>query len=245
MEKLSVAERLEIWKKSKDSRSRSPPLVKQRQRSAPIDQATLKKQCLSKATKRTSEPAFKCGNNAESHSDSQNCHPNHERQPFLNSKGIRKSSESQSLENGDMKNVETLLALAVKEMEGLKQELIRSKMEANQALECANLALERQREAETRCEMSTDDIHALRFENSILHQKMEEMDEKCSQYRMDQNERIARKDRKQKADMKRLMTEKSEYEDRANKMIQQLNDQLMNLQQLAMQRIQVRSECIE
>jgi hypothetical protein len=57
--------------------------------------------------------------------------------------------------------------------------------------------------------------------------------------RIEQNEAISGKNRKHKAEVKRLTAERAAYEERANGMVKQMTEQMTMLQETAMERIQV------
>lgn len=86
-----------------------------------------------------------------------------------------------------------------------------------------------------------EDLQAMMFLNSVLEQKISELEHAMSQDRLEQNEHGASRGKKHKAELKRLAHERSDYEDRANQMIAEMGEQMAMLQSTAMDRIEVSS----
>jgi hypothetical protein len=55
---------------------------------------------------------------------------------------------------------------------------------------------------------------------------------------LDQNEHISSKNRKHKSEIKKLNNDRHEYEERANQMMSEMNEQMSMLQTMAMKRIE-------
>jgi hypothetical protein len=86
-----------------------------------------------------------------------------------------------------------------------------------------------------------EDLQAMMFLNSVLEQKICELEHAMSQDRLEQSEHGASRGKKHKAELKRLAHERSDYEDRANQMISEMGEQMAMLQSTAMDRIEVSS----
>jgi hypothetical protein len=99
---------------------------------------------------------------------------------------------------------------------------------------------EMQWEAIARGKMALEEAQALYFENDVLKQQIDELENSISTERLLANESAASKQKKHKLEITKLREEKSIYEDKTNDMITQLNDQMMQLQNMAMARINVR-----
>lgn len=93
-------------------------------------------------------------------------------------------------------------------------------------------------ELQTRADMAIEEVDAMVFLNEVQEQKIGELEDTISRDRMDQNEAISSKARKHKSEIKKLIQEKNEYEERANQMTQQLTEQMSLLQTMAMGRIE-------
>lgn len=126
-----------------------------------------------------------------------------------------------------MQDIEAL-SNKVSELEGEIQE---NKSELANAKASETVAL-------NRLNMATEEINSLNFLNSIQQQKIEELEQEISKDRLEQNENMANKMKKHKQELKKIMQEKQEYEDRANVMIQQMTEQMTMLQTMAMSRIE-------
>merc|ERR1712167_115537 len=66
----------------------------------------------------------------------------------------------------------------------------------------------------------------------------EQLEEEISTARFDHNEALSGKSRKHKSELRRLASEREAYEERANGMIAQMNEQMQLLQNAAMTRIE-------
>jgi hypothetical protein len=95
----------------------------------------------------------------------------------------------------------------------------------------------KERELENRISMSQEEIAMFTFINSIQDQAILELEQTLSSCQLEQNELKSSRNRRHKAEISRLNEEKVEYETRADKMIQDLNDQMTLLQNFAMKRI--------
>jgi hypothetical protein len=87
--------------------------------------------------------------------------------------------------------------------------------------------------------MAYNEIHALNFLNDILQQKNADLENQISSDRLTQNENASNKSRKHKQEVEKLKEEKENFERRANELIGQLNEQMTMLQTVAMDRITV------
>lgn len=87
--------------------------------------------------------------------------------------------------------------------------------------------------------IAMDEVAAMNFKNNVLEQQNLELDCKLSSQRMNINENASEKSRKHKQDLARLQEEKDQYEKRADELIQQMNEQMSQLQTVAMDRIAV------
>lgn len=84
-----------------------------------------------------------------------------------------------------------------------------------------------------------EDLHAMLFLNSVLEQKINELEQTISQDRLEQNENGANRGKKHKLELKRLALDRANYEERANQMIAEMGEQMALLQSMAMGRIEV------
>lgn len=85
-----------------------------------------------------------------------------------------------------------------------------------------------------------EDLQAMMFLNSVLEQKIIELEQTISRDRLEQNEHVANRGKKHKAELKRLTLERSHYEERANQMMTEMGEQMLLLQNTAMDRIEVK-----
>jgi len=92
-------------------------------------------------------------------------------------------------------------------------------------------------ELENRISISQEEVAMFTFINSIQDQAILELERTVSSCKLEQNELKSSRSRRHKAEITRLNEEKVEYETRADKMIQDLNDQMSLLQNYAMKRI--------
>lgn len=86
-----------------------------------------------------------------------------------------------------------------------------------------------------------EDANATKFMCAIQEQRIEELEQQASRERLDRNEALSEKSRKHKAVIKKLNQDRAAYEERADMMIKQMNEQMTQLQQMAMSRIEVSS----
>ena len=84
-----------------------------------------------------------------------------------------------------------------------------------------------------------EDSNATRFMSSLQEQRIEELELQLSRDRLDKNEELREKSRKHKQIIKKLTQDRSAYEERADQMIKQMNEQMGQLQHMAMARIEV------
>lgn len=87
--------------------------------------------------------------------------------------------------------------------------------------------------------MAKEEIQMLNFVNSLQEIKIGELEDSISQDRMNHMESSGNKTRKHKSEIQKLQKEKTEYEERANGMILEMNEQMTKLQTMAMSRIEV------
>jgi hypothetical protein len=84
-----------------------------------------------------------------------------------------------------------------------------------------------------------EDLHAMLFLNSVLEQKINELEQTISQDRLEQYENGANRVKKHKLELKRLALDRANYEERANQMIAEMGEQMALLQTMCMGRIEV------
>lgn len=89
--------------------------------------------------------------------------------------------------------------------------------------------------------MSKEEVATMHFLNAIQEQKILELENFISSNHIKNHESAANKHRKHKTEIVKLQKEKLEYEERANAMIQQMTQQMSDLQDMAMTRIEVRN----
>jgi hypothetical protein len=85
-----------------------------------------------------------------------------------------------------------------------------------------------------------DEISAVCFFTQVQGQKIEEQESLLMTSKMDYQEEVSAKNRKYKTMIKKMQAEKASYENGANAIIKQLNEQMAELQKVALTRIQVR-----
>jgi hypothetical protein len=127
----------------------------------------------------------------------------------------------------------------------LSQEIARLREENRELKEQSKLMIEHMSEIQARNQMATEEIGALNFLNAVQGMKIEELENAISQERLTMNENASSKSKKHKAEIQKLAHEKAEYEQMANEMINQLNNQMVQLQTMAMGRINVREIFID
>lgn len=88
---------------------------------------------------------------------------------------------------------------------------------------------------------AVEDANSIRFMSSLQEQRISELEQQQSRDRMERNEAISQKSRKHRAVVKKLNQDRAAYEERADQMIQQMNEQMGQLQKMAMSRIEVSS----
>jgi hypothetical protein len=93
-------------------------------------------------------------------------------------------------------------------------------------------------ESDARCVAATEEVNAASFVSSLTEQKIEELETNMSRDRMEFNEALSQKSRRHKSMVKKLNHERAEYETRADQMIQQMQEQMGQLQVMAMGRIE-------
>ena len=84
-----------------------------------------------------------------------------------------------------------------------------------------------------------EEANTNKFMCSLQEQRIDELEQHVSQARLDQNEALSDKSRKHRQIIKKLNQERAAYEERADSMIKQMNEQMTQLQQMAMSRIEV------
>lgn len=94
-------------------------------------------------------------------------------------------------------------------------------------------------ESENRLQMAAEEQEAVNFLLEVQNQKIREFETAISSSRLRQNEIISEKNRKHKAEIRRMSKERADYEAQTNQVITQLNEQLNSLQTMAMARIEV------
>ena len=92
---------------------------------------------------------------------------------------------------------------------------------------------------EKKTSLLEEELHAMMFLNSILEQRINELEQAISMDRLESNETISNRGKKHKAELKKLALERSNYEERAHQMITQVTAQMALLQSTAMGRIEV------
>jgi len=105
------------------------------------------------------------------------------------------------------------------------------------AQEAETAALLLQAAAEEKTKRCWDEVSAQFFINSVNEQKIEEMEIKLSHERMNCNEDGREVRRKHKTQLKQILEEKMQFEERTDTMIKELNEQMNSIQDMAMQRI--------
>lgn len=133
--------------------------------------------------------------------------------------------------------VSSPLELAHAEIQFLREQLHSAELRTDIAISQIESQSQINSENQNRIQMAEEEINALYFENSIQQQRIKELEQSISSDRIDHNESSSNKARKHKAELKQLAKEKSEYEERANTMIQQMAEQMTTLQNMAMERI--------
>lgn len=125
-------------------------------------------------------------------------------------------------------NVETIEANDSLSLDPLYSEISIEKKDSDENLEEKNAA-----------KMAIEELQAMIFLNSIQEQKIIELEQIISKDRLEQNETSLSRGKKHKAEVKRLATERANYEERANQMIKEMGEQMSLLQNMAMSRIEV------
>ena len=100
------------------------------------------------------------------------------------------------------------------------------------------------REAVERLQMCVEEVQALTFHNDILTQRVDELESCQSRDRMHTHELESSKSQKHRREIKMLKEKNVEYETRANAMVAEMAEQMAQLQDMAMKRIEVR-ECTD
>jgi septal ring factor EnvC (AmiA/AmiB activator) len=125
------------------------------------------------------------------------------------------------------------------EMEKLKHDLLeKDKLILKQQEIISSMKEERVLFA-NREEMYCEDIGAKDFYISVQEQQIAQLEDSLSSHRIQQNESI-NKIKRYKVSLKQLSKDREEFEKKSNLLILQLNEQMTQLQKLAIDRIQVR-----
>jgi hypothetical protein len=114
----------------------------------------------------------------------------------------------------------------------LQQENIKLKKQLQQSTEIQN-------EAVAIAQMSQQEIECLNFANDVLIQRSNEIEEQLTRERMRYHEKDNHRVDKYREEIKSLKAKNSEYERRANEMVTEMNQQMSQLQDMAMSRIEV------
>eukprot|EP01039_Chlorochromonas_danica_P007266 gene7266-8036_t len=97
----------------------------------------------------------------------------------------------------------------------------------------------REHEQAAMLSMAREEIATLHFSASLQEQKILELEDRAALAKIEKNEALSHRSRKYKTAINKITKEKHDYEERANAMIQQMNDQMASLQAVAMQRIEM------
>jgi len=124
------------------------------------------------------------------------------------------------------------------EIDFLRDKVVQMGEKLKQTELVRDLAINNEKEQKIRLEMAIEEINSLTFYNSLQDQKILEMETNITQDRMEHNENNSNRSRKHKAEIKLLKAEREEYEQKANEMIQQMQEQMSLLQTMAMNRIE-------
>ena len=114
----------------------------------------------------------------------------------------------------------------VRELEGQVRDL-ECQVEASRASE---------REAQERAQLSLEDVHTSSFVNSLLEQRVAELEGAMQSERLDRDE-LSSSCKKHKAEAKRLSVERDECEARGHEMFEEMQAQLAQLQAYALERM--------
>jgi len=114
--------------------------------------------------------------------------------------------------------------------EGLATQLSDTQRALQRAQEAEKAALLSRVAAEEKAERCWNEVSAQFFINSVNEQRLEEMEVKMSHDRMNQNEDGREAKRKHKIQIKKLLEEKTEFEEQAGTMIGELNEQMNSIQ---------------
>jgi chromosome segregation ATPase len=109
-------------------------------------------------------------------------------------------------------------------------------IDAQTKLDEKNSEISHLKERESMC---IEDLKVKDFYCGVQDLKIQELEERLSSQRLEYHESVASKQRKYKNLVKKAQQEKADYESQSNSMMKQLNEQMMQLQTFAMQRIQV------
>jgi hypothetical protein len=120
-----------------------------------------------------------------------------------------------------------------KTLEKLQQDNLHLKAQLRRSTEIQN-------ESVAIAKMSQQEIECLNFANDILTQKCNEIEEQLTRERMRYHEKDNHRIDKYREEIKSLKAKNSEYERRANEMVTEMNQQMSQLQDMAMTRIEVR-----
>jgi hypothetical protein len=95
------------------------------------------------------------------------------------------------------------------------------------------------KENENRLQMAIEEQQACDYLLEVQNLKIREFEVAISNSRLSLNEAVSEKNRKHKAEIKRIRRERSDYESQTNQLIAQLNEQMATMQTMAMSRIEV------
>jgi hypothetical protein len=121
-------------------------------------------------------------------------------------------------------------------LRGLLEQETQKSLEAEATVSALEIS---QAEIVSRARVALEEAQALTFENSIQQQRITELEQMASRDRIEASELVTMKTRKHKEELQRLASEKQDYENRADVMIQEVNEQMAQLQHMAMERIEV------
>lgn len=136
----------------------------------------------------------------------------------------------------DLREINNKQALDIQELH-TQMSALRLKAE-----ESDNTILDLQREVKEKDAVITaltEENAAIRFFAQIQGQKIEEQETMIMTAQIDHRDDLSSKNRKYKAMVKKLQSERAAYEQNANTIVQQLNEQMAQLQKFALTRIEV------
>lgn len=130
------------------------------------------------------------------------------------------------------------------EISNLKDLIYNKDIEINKLYKLLEESELKRNENENNHKMANEEINSCNFMSSLLDQKVEELEQQLSSERMNHNETMNQKSRKHKNVIKKMNQDRNDYETRADSMIQQMNEQMLQLQNMAMGRIEVSIDII-